>query len=60
MMWLRPTQLGVRRNPWNKAYGGEGTWTLEPTGDVNGYYGVAGSWTPRNVCSRFGMWQCWH
>jgi hypothetical protein len=42
MMWLKPEQLGARRNPWNKSYGGEGTWTIEADGLVNGYYGTAG------------------
>jgi len=41
-MWLCPTALGARRNPYNKAYGGEGTWTLEPPGLINYYHGTAG------------------
>ena len=43
MMWLRPDKLGARRNPWHKSYGAEGTWTLEPDGLVNSYYGTAGA-----------------
>ena len=43
MMWLKPAQLGARCNLWGKAYGGEGSWTLEPTGSISGYYGIAGA-----------------
>ncbi len=41
-MWIRPTTFGGRRNPFAKAYGGEGTMTLEPTGQINYYYGTNG------------------
>ena len=41
-LWLAPALLRGRRNPYNKAYGGEGTMTLEPTGAVNYYYGQGG------------------
>jgi hypothetical protein len=41
-MWLKPTEFGKRRNPLNKAYGGEGTITLEPDGKLTYYYGQAG------------------
>ena len=40
--WLAPAVLGERRNPYNKAYGGEGTMTLEPPGTINYYYGQGG------------------
>lgn len=43
LMWLKPSLLGERRNPWNKSYGGEGTWTLEPSGILNAYHGVSGA-----------------
>lgn len=42
-MWLYPTSFAVRRNPYNKAYGGEGTITLETNGTLNYYYGTAGA-----------------
>ncbi len=42
-MWLLPIVLGARRNPLDKAYGGEGTWTLEADGRVNYYHGASGA-----------------
>src|SRR3989344_6061027 len=42
MMWVYPTDYGVRRNPWGKAYGGEGTMTHEMSGGLNYYWGVGG------------------
>lgn len=33
---------GARRNPYNQAYGGAGTWTHEPGGDINFYFGNSG------------------
>ena len=41
-MWINPAELTARQNPINKAYGGEGTWTLEMNGTINYYYGSAG------------------
>lgn len=41
-MWLQPHALGRRQNPWGKAYGGEGTITLEPEGHLNFYWGTSG------------------
>jgi hypothetical protein len=41
-MWLYAERLDKRQNPFNKAYGAEGTWTLEPGGTVNFYYGRGG------------------
>ncbi|WP_353568599.1 LamG-like jellyroll fold domain-containing protein, partial [Haloferula sargassicola] len=40
--WIRPDRLGVRQNPFEKAYGGEGTMTIENGGDINYYYGTNG------------------
>ncbi len=40
--WIRPDNLSARRNPWAKAYAGEGTMTLETDGSVNYYYGTGG------------------
>ena len=37
--WMMPTVLELRRNPFNKSYTGESTFTLEPNGTVNYYYG---------------------
>jgi ribosomal protein L24 len=41
-MWLFPTNFSARRNPWAKAYGGEGTITQETNGTLNYYYGEGG------------------
>ncbi|EDM81096.1 VCBS [Plesiocystis pacifica SIR-1] len=41
-MWIRPAALGKRQNPIAKAYGGEGTITLESDGSINYYYGTSG------------------
>ncbi|MBI2624650.1 hypothetical protein HYW67_04185 [Candidatus Parcubacteria bacterium] len=42
-MWLRPNVfLGTRQNPYAKAYGGEGTLTIETDGSVSYYYGTCG------------------
>jgi len=41
-MWLYPTDFSDRRNPYAKAYGGEGTITIEKNGQVNYYYGTCG------------------
>lgn len=42
VMWLKPLQLGARRNPIAKAYGGEGTITFEPGNTLNYYWGTGG------------------
>jgi len=42
-MWLYPTNFSDRRNPFNLAYGGYGTITQETSGNMNYYYGDAGS-----------------
>ncbi|HRN95805.1 MAG TPA: LamG domain-containing protein, partial [Chitinophagales bacterium] len=42
-MWLKPSNLAAgRQNPYDKAYGGEGTITQEPDGTLNYYYGTNG------------------
>lgn len=40
--WIKPASLDDRRNPYAKAYGGEGTITQEPSGRLNYYYGTCG------------------
>ena len=44
-MWLRPlVYTSGRRNPWDQAYGGYGTWTHEQgESNINNYFGDAGS-----------------
>ncbi|GAA0381409.1 LamG-like jellyroll fold domain-containing protein [Bacillus horti] len=41
-MWIKVSNLSARRNPYAKAYGGEGTITIETTGIVNFYWGTSG------------------
>ena len=42
-MWLYPTNITAgRQNPFNKAYGGEGTITQETSGALNYYWGTNG------------------
>lgn len=41
--WCRPDSFATRKNPINKAYGGEGTMTQEPNGTINYYCGSAGT-----------------
>lgn len=42
-IWLQPLENdGNRRNPYNQAYGGYGTWTHEINGSIVYYYGDAG------------------
>jgi len=40
--WIYPTSFVARRNPINKAYGGEGTITLEIAGTFSYYWGTGG------------------
>lgn len=42
IMVLKHTFTTGRRNPWDQAYGGYGTWTHESGGTFNYYYGDAG------------------
>lgn len=42
IMMLKHTFTSGRRNPWDQAYGGYGTWTHEQGGYMNGYYGDNG------------------
>ncbi|MDD5522884.1 MAG: DUF2341 domain-containing protein [Kiritimatiellae bacterium] len=43
-IWLKPTVLGIRQSPWNKAYGGEGALVLwADTGQLIYLYGTTGS-----------------
>lgn len=41
---MSPTENDAnRRNPYDQAYGGGGTWTHEPSGGISWYYGTAGT-----------------
>ena len=41
-MWIKPARLGVRQNILHKAYGGEVSMVLEPTGELSYLYGSSG------------------
>ena len=43
IMWLYTTSSSGRRNPWNQAYAGYGTWTDEPGGSMSHYMGDGGA-----------------
>jgi hypothetical protein len=44
MIVLRPTENDAsRRNPYNQAYSGGGTWTHEPNGTISSYFGTTGN-----------------
>jgi hypothetical protein len=43
MIVMRHTYTSGRKNPWDQAYGGYGTWTHEQGVNINYYYGDAGS-----------------
>ena len=52
IIWMYHTFTDGRRNPYDQAYGGYGTWTHEAGSNINYYYGTAGSnttpYTQRN------------
>jgi len=43
MFLIRHSYTSGRRNPWDQAYGGFGTWTHEQGNNFNYYFGTAGS-----------------
>lgn len=43
IMVLRHTYTSGRKNPWNQAYGGYGTWTHEQGENISQYFGDAGA-----------------
>ena len=43
LIWMYHTYTSGRRNPYDQAYGGYGTWTHEQGNNINYYYGDAGS-----------------
>lgn len=51
IMYLRHSYTSGRRNPWDQAYGGYGTWTHEQGENMSQYYGTAGS----NTNPYYGM-----
>jgi len=42
LIWMYHTYTSGRKNPYNQAYGGYGTWTHEQGNNINYYYGDAG------------------
>lgn len=62
IIWMYHTFTSGRRNPYDQAYGGYGTWTHESGANINYYYGTAGSnttpYTNRNSgTTPTGTWQ---
>lgn len=41
-IWMKHNFTSGRRNPWDQAYGGYGTWTHEHGNNINNYFGDAG------------------
>jgi hypothetical protein len=41
-IWMKHNFTSGRRNPWDQAYGGYGTWTHEGGNNINSYFGDAG------------------
>ncbi len=41
-MWIKPTDFAARRNPYAKAYSGEGALTVETNGEVSYFFGKDG------------------
>ena len=65
MIWMKRTDdpYSGRRNPWDQAYGGYGTWTHEPAGTITTYYGINGGnavpYTSASTASTTtGVWYC--
>jgi Concanavalin A-like lectin/glucanases superfamily len=42
LIWMKHSFTTGRRNPWDQAYGGYGTWTHEAGSNINYYYGSSG------------------
>jgi Concanavalin A-like lectin/glucanases superfamily len=42
IIWMKHSFTTGRRNPWDQAYGGYGTWTHEAGSSINYYYGSSG------------------
>lgn len=42
IIWMRHSFTSGRRNPWDQAYAGYGTWTHESGDNINYYYGSGG------------------
>jgi hypothetical protein len=63
IIWMYHTYTSGRKNPWNQAYGGYGTWTHEDGININYFYGTAGTdnvpYTALTSGSTpTGQWQC--
>ena len=64
MIWMRHTFTSGRKNPWNQAYGGYGTWTHEQGSNFSGYWGTSGADGGRTYASSSsgstptGVWNC--
>ncbi|MGY4884089.1 MAG: LamG-like jellyroll fold domain-containing protein, partial [Nanobdellota archaeon] len=64
-MYVRNGAVPNRQNPLTKAYGGDGTFTVEPNGDINFYWGSyggdGGSYTSHTSDFSYtnGTWEHW-
>lgn len=63
MIWMKHSFTTGRRNIWNQAYGGYGTWTHESGNNINYYWGDAGGngspYSSRNSGSTSrNFWNC--
>ena len=63
VIWMKHSFTSGRRNPWDQAYGGYGTWTHEAGNNINGYYGTAGTNTTPYTSTNSGstardVWNC--
>ncbi|MDD5488976.1 MAG: hypothetical protein PHH49_08490, partial [Candidatus Omnitrophica bacterium] len=53
--WIKADNFNTRQTPINKAYGGEGSISLETDGTLNYYYGTAGRDATPNQCVNSGV-----
>jgi hypothetical protein len=63
MIWMYHTYTSGRKNPYNQAYGGYGTWTHEEGVFIHHFYGTNGGsgfpWTVRaSDTTGRGVWNC--
>jgi hypothetical protein len=63
IIWMKHTYTVGRRNPWDQAYGGYGTWTHEQGDSISQYFGDSGTntspyiGTSSNSTAR-SIWNC--
>jgi hypothetical protein len=62
-IWMKHTYTVGRKNPWDQAYGGYGTWTHEQGDSISQYFGDSGSNTspyigPTSITTPRDIWYC--